>query len=146
MAAKSFTCERCGSTFNAGSWQCPDGTRHTVPTKTYYVATEGLQGFYGPVTGDQPQNTVRKSFNFNHGMNMTSDPELQEHLDKYPGCISRDAWDAAHISDKDRREAMEKSNKRLESVNNDLLAQIQQLKEQAASNAQPVLAAAGKGK
>ncbi len=138
MAIKEFKCDRCDEAFKAGSWFCKDEHKHTVPVKTYYVETEGLQGFYGPVSGDQVQNKFRKSFNFSRGTCTTNDPELQEHLDTYPACVSADAWRKSHLTADEREQETKRSQSRLEQTNTELLDEIKKLKEQAANS--------GKGK
>ena len=145
MASK-FKCVRCTEEFNPGKWNCADSNSHTVATKTYYIKSEGLLVFYGGVGGGEVQSHYRKSLNFIRGTCTTADPEQQEFLDAYPGCVSHAIWQDIHLGAKEREEQSKREQHRLEDYNNDLLDQIKTLKEQAASGAQPILVASGKGK
>jgi hypothetical protein len=127
MSKKEWRCSRCGEQFGPGQWLCADGQRHQVELKTYYVSTEGLDVHYGPVTGEHVQNHMRKTISFSRGTFQTADPEQQEFLDAYPGCISFEAWKEAHLTTKERDEQSKRENSRLVQENNTLLAQVQEL-------------------
>ena len=146
MASIQYKCDRCDKEFTSGSWFCEDGASHTVPVKTYHVSTEGLQLFYGAVSGDQVQNRARKVIDFTRGTHTTSDPEKQEVLDKYPGCVSFESWKNSHLSADEIADASKRDRMRLEKTNEELLAKVQELTKAAAAGAQPILAASGKGK
>ena len=127
------TCTRCGKEFTAPNWKCEDGYPHQVPSKTYYVRTEGLTVFYGPVRGDQVQNRTRGVITFQRGTFQTTDPQQQEFLDSYHDCCSAEEWRDKHIDDKERAELSKKKSERLEKENNELLAKIKQLEEEKAA-------------
>jgi hypothetical protein len=91
------------------------------------VATEGLDVHYGPITGENVQNHMRKVISFSRGTFQTSDPEQQEFLDAYPGCISFEEWKQAHLTQKERDEQSKRENSRLVQEKNDLLKQVQEL-------------------
>ena len=129
---KTYTCVRCGEEFTSGKWHCEDGARHEVELKTYYVKTEGLDVHFGPVHGDGVMNHNRGVISFARGTHQTADPEKQEFLDKYPGCVSYEAWKEAHLTAKEREEQGKRDKERLEQHNNELLAQVQTLQAQLA--------------
>ena len=144
--AQAFTCTRCKKGFNAGEWHCKDGNRHAVPSKTYYVRGEGLSVHYGPVKGTDVQNHVRGVITFVRGMYQTADPEQQEFLDTYPGCISSDEWRETHLDAKEKEVLAKNATQRLQKENNELLAKIQALEaEKAALAAQGNSGAQGSG-
>ena len=128
----TFTCARCGEESTSGKWYCEDGARHEVELKTYYVKTEGLDVHYGPVQGDGVMNHNRRVISFARGTFQTADPEQQEFLDKYPGCVSYDVWKEAHLTAKEREEQTKRDKVRLEEHNNELLAQVQDLQAKLA--------------
>lgn len=130
---KKYACVRCGEPFVPGKWFCEDGQRHEVETKTYYIKSEGLTVHYGPVRGDSVMNHARGVITFARGTYTTSDPEKKEFLDAYPACVSYDVWVEAHLSEKERDEQSKREKERLEKTNNELLAQVQALKEQLAT-------------
>jgi len=134
---RDWTCTRCGGDFSSGKWTCDDGSRHTVELKTYYVKTEGLDVHYGPVSGEGVMNHVRKVISFARGSFQTADPEQQEFLDQYPGCVSYEVWVETHLTSKEREEQNKRKNERLEKQNNELLAQVQELQKQVAAKNAP---------
>lgn len=129
---KKHTCIRCGEDFTSGKWFCEDGQRHQVATKTYYVKTEGLNVYYGPVSGDSVMNHYRRVISFARGTFQTSDPEQQEFLDQYAGCVPYEVWKECHLSAKERDEQSKRDKERLEQHNNELLAQVQELQAKLA--------------
>ena len=128
----TFTCARCGEESTSGKWYCEDGARHEVELKTYYVKTEGLDVHYGPVQGDGVMNHNRRVISFARGTFQTADPEQQEFLDKYPGCVSYDVWKEAHLTAKEREEQTKRDKERLEQHSNELLTQVQELQAKLA--------------
>lgn len=124
MAAKKFQCVRCDTSFSPGSWNCADGLPHQVESKTYYIPTEGLQVDYGPVTGDSVMNRRRGVIQFSRGTFTTCDPQQQEFLDTYPGCISAERWQEIHIPEKERMAQQQRKYERLEREHNALLEEI----------------------
>jgi hypothetical protein len=141
-----FVCTRCGKDFRPPQWTCDDGYRHTVELKTYYVRTQGLSVHYGPVRGNQVQSKHRGVLTFVRGMYQTADPEQQEFLDQYKGCISAEEWRDINLDPKERDVMKKKHAERLEKENNDLLSKIKALEEEkAALAAQANSGAQGKG-
>ena len=129
---KKHICTRCGEDFVTGKWFCEDGQRHQVELKTYYVKTQGLTIHYGLVQGENVMNHRRDAINFARGTFQTADPEQQEFLDDYAGCVTADVWRDINLSEKERTEASKREKSRLEQQNNDLLAQVQKLQAQVA--------------
>ena len=130
MATKELKCARCDESFKIGNWNCHDGQRHTVDLKTYYTSTEGLTLHYGPVHGDDVMSHARGVLTFVRSTYQTNDPEQQEVLDKYPGCVSYEVWKETHIDAKERDEMAKRDKVRLENTNNELLTQIRKQQEE----------------
>jgi hypothetical protein len=130
MAKKEFTCTRCDEKFTPGNWNCNDGQRHSVELKTYYTSTEGLTLHYGPVHGEDVMSHSRGVLTFVRGTYQTTDPEQQETLDTYPGCISFERWKETHIDEKERAAMAAREKVRLEKTNNDLLETVRKQAEE----------------
>lgn len=130
---KAFTCGRCGDKFTSGKWSCEDGQRHVVESKTYHIKTQGLNVYYGPVHGDNVINHHRGVISFARGAFQTADPEQQEFLDQYPGCIPADEWTQINLTEKEREEQSKREKTRLEKTNNDLLDKVKALEAQVAA-------------
>lgn len=122
--AKKHTCIRCDEEFSAPNWNCADGQPHVVESKAYYIATKGLTVFYGPTRGDEVMNKVRDSVTFTNGTYTTTDPQAQEFLDTYPGCISQEKWQDLNYTDADRVKFQRETVSRLEREKSTLMERI----------------------
>lgn len=128
--SKEYKCTRCGDAFKTGKWNCEDGQRHQVEFKTYYTSTEGLTLHYGQVQGDDVMSHARGVLTFVRGTYQTTDPEQQEVLDSYPGCVSYEVWKETHIDEKERASMAQRDKVRMEKTNNDLLEQVRRQQEE----------------
>lgn len=147
-----FKCILCGESFDAKTeavknikddkqsnpWCCPSGELHKVDLKTYYVKSEGLTVYYGGVVrepGNVGGNHRTGVITFTRGAFQSTDPQQQEFLSTYPACVTYEEWRESHIPDKERQRMDKDKSERLERENNDLLAKVRKLEEDAAKKA-----------
>lgn len=135
MALRKFTCNLCDKSFEAGDWECPDGRRHQVASKTYYSLAGNWRTYVSEERvrdlGDGRKRVhPARSVQFEKGIYTTADPEDQYALDIHPGLCSAETWKEKFI-DKEERLAMKErelaaKEQRLAKQENDLLAKAKE--------------------
>ena len=161
MPLPTWKCTICDKRFTVGEWICSDGmNNHIVENKEYLLADapsdpghperggmDALKDGRTRICNIPPDKTVQRNgelhmvpggyVEFVRGRYSTSDPEIQYCLNKKGGFCSEAEWQAVWLSQNQQLQLREMSIKareqRLENDRNDLLAQVKQAKQTAAS-------------
>jgi hypothetical protein len=136
-----YECLNCEKKFNGPGkgYICPEGTNqdsnHVVEAKKYFSASAGLllQWKDDRRVPDNSGNIVYvpgKSAQFIQGMFSTTDPEEQDYLNTYPGCITFEQWEEVFIPEKLRNEKRDREAKSNKTVITQQNAELIKLRKQ----------------
>jgi len=156
MAIAKFHCLNCEKDFEAGDWNCSDGSGHIVKDKTYYVLDAPMDKRdcknarlqmlnvipEGKITRGTDTHVVPgTNIEFVRGLYSTNNPHIQMALDKrnkvFQGEEGRKMWEAVYFSNEEKKELevlnLKAQNQRLENERNSLLQQVQDKAKQRVS-------------
>ena len=165
MPLQKYKCLECDKEFTVGEWEpCgAEGIKHRVAAKQYFmddapthVETKDGKPFINKGTSRTmvlnvpPERKVRDgddiriipggAVEFIRGRFTTDDPEIQFYLEKKKNLCNEDRWNEVYLNDDEKmaleRMALRAERQRLESFNNDLLRQQQELARRKGREAQ----------